>query len=77
MLAQQTGFEPHEFVHSTADSHIYVDQIPAVEEYLSRPKPASPRLMLNKAKDIFSYSLEDFSIVDYNPEPKIKMPVAV
>ena len=77
MLAQQTGFEPYEFVHSTVDSHIYVDQIPAVEEYLSRTKPHSPRLMLNKAKDIFSYSLEDFSIVDYNPESKIPMPVAV
>jgi thymidylate synthase len=77
MLAQQCGFEPYEFVHSTVDSHIYVDQIPAVEEYLSRNKPDSPRLNLNKAKDIFSYKIDDFNLVDYNPLPKIEMPVAV
>jgi len=77
MLAQQCGYEPYEFVHSTVDSHIYEDQIPAVEEYLSRPKPDSPQLQLNKADDIESYKTEDFKIVNYNPLPPIEIPVAV
>jgi len=77
MLAQQCGFEPWEFVHETVDSHIYIDQIPAVEEYLSRSKPPSPKLKLNKAADIYSYKPEDFVIEDYNPLPAMKVPVAV
>ena len=77
MLAQQTGLKPYEFVHSTVDSHIYEDQMDAVGEYLARPKPDSPRLQLNKAKDIYSYSTDDFELLDYLPEAKIKIPVAV
>lgn len=77
MVAQQTGFEPYEFIHWTADSHIYVNQIPAVEEYLSRSKPGSPTLNLRKAKDIDSYGVEDFDLKEYNPLPHIKIPVAV
>lgn len=77
MFAQQSGFTPHEFVHNTVDSHIYMNQISAVEEYLDRPKPDSPRLEVQKAKDIYSYTPDDFSLVDYTPEPMMKIPVAV
>ena len=77
MLAQQCGLEPYEFVHSTADSHVYEDQIPAIEEYLSRPKPDSPKLQIRKAADIYSYSIGDFVLLDYNPLEAIKIPVAV
>jgi len=77
MLAQQCGYEPYEFVHSTVDSHIYVNQIDAVKEYLARPKPDSPKLKLNKAEDIYSYKLDDFELLDYNPLAKIDIPVAV
>lgn len=77
MIAQQTDCVPHEFVHMTADSHIYEDQIPAVKEYLSRSPVDSPKLKINKAKDILSYKLEDFELTDYNPLSKIEIPVAV
>ena len=77
MLAQQCGFVPYEFVHSTVDSHIYVDQISAVEEYLGRDKPNSPKLVLRKAASITEYGVDDFKVVDYNPLPTIKIPVAV
>jgi thymidylate synthase len=77
MVAQQTGFTPWEFIHWTADSHIYLDQVEAVEEYLSRDKPGSPMLKLNKARDIDSYKVEDFELVGYNPLSHIKIPVAV
>jgi len=77
MVAQQLDLKPHEFVHSTVDSHIYVNQIEAVEEYLSRSKPDSPKIQINKAKDIYSYRPEDFNLLEYNPHPSIKMEVAV
>lgn len=78
MLAQQTNCKAHEFVHVTADSHIYEDQINGVKEYLSRTDtPSCPKVKINKASDIFSYKPEDFTVVDYNPLPKIDIPVAV
>ena len=77
MLAQQLGCEPHEFVHNTGDSHIYMDQIDAVEEYLSRPETDSPTLKLHPASDIFSYTMDDFEIENYAPQGPIKIPVAV
>ena len=77
MLAQQTGYTPHEFVHSTVDSHIYWDQIEAVEEYLSTPVIDSPKLTINNAPDIFSYKMEDFQLQGFQSGPVIKIPVAV
>ena len=77
MLAQQCGYEPHEFVHSVGDAHIYTNQIMQVESYLSREKPDSPKLNLNKAKDIDSYVLEDFEVENYNPLGPIAIPVEV
>jgi len=77
MIAQQTGFQAYEFVHNTVDSHIYWDQIPAIEEYLSLPTFVSPKLTINPAQDIFSYKLEDFVLHGYECGPKLEIPVAV
>jgi thymidylate synthase len=78
MIAQQTDCIASEFVHFTADSHIYESQIQSVEKYLSRENPPdSPKLLIKKAKDIFSYTVEDFELIDYNPLDKIEIPVAV
>lgn len=77
MLAQQTGYKPYQFIHHAEDAHIYLDQIDRVHEYLSREPKPSPKLTLNKAKDIFSYKVSDFVIQEYDPHPPIKMPVAV
>ncbi len=77
MIAQQTDCVPYEFIHMTADSHIYADQINAVKEYIATPVIDSPKLEIRKAKDIFSYTLDDFTLTDYNPGPKIDIPVAV
>jgi thymidylate synthase len=77
MLAQQTDCKAKEFVHMTADSHIYGDQIEAVKKYLDLPVVESPKLKINKAADIFSYQPSDFVISDFNTGPKIEIPVAV
>ena len=74
MLTQRS----YEFIHTTADSHIYVNQIEAVEEYLSRGKPDSPVLKIFATADsIEDYKPSDFVLEDYNPEPEIKFEVAV
>lgn len=77
MIAQQTDCIPHEFVHCTADSHIYGDQIEAVKEYLTLPVIESPKLKIKKAKDILSYTPEDFVLSDFKSGPKLEIPVAV
>lgn len=77
MFAQQADLKPYEFIHSTADSHIYVNQIKEVEEYLSRDVPVSPKLELVKASSIDEYKIQDFVITDYNPLSIIKIPVAI
>lgn len=77
MLAQQANMKTREFVHNMNDAHIYIDQIPMVDKYLEAKKPDSPKVRINKAKDIYSYIMEDFEVIDYNPGDKLDIPVAV
>jgi len=77
MLAQQTGYKPYQFIHHTEDAHIYVDQIDKVNEYLSRDPKPSPKLTLKKAEDIFSYTMDDFVVEEYDAHPPMRVPVAV
>lgn len=78
-IAQVTGLEPYEYIHTISDAHIYVDQIPAVEEMLKREPKAFPTMTINpEKKDIFEFRKEDFTLSDYIPHPGIKgIPVAI
>lgn len=78
-IAQATGMEAYEYIHTISDAHIYVDQIPAVEEMLKREPIAFPTMIIHPAKkDIFTFRKEDFTLSDYNPHPGIKgIPVAI
>lgn len=77
MIAQQLGCKPEKFVHFTADSHIYENQIEAVEKYLELPKIPSPKLEIKPAEDITQYTPEHFILRDYQSGPKLNIPVAV
>lgn len=79
MFAHVTNTEPYEFVHSASDAHIYVDQIPMVEELLAREsKPFPTVTMTNPHDSIFDFRKDDFELSDYDPHPPIKdIPVAV
>lgn len=77
MICQQTNLKPYELIHNVANAHVYENQIDSVKKYLSQPEVDSPKLELKKAKDIFSYSLEDFNIVNYNPGPIVKVPISI
>jgi thymidylate synthase len=75
MFAQQANMIPDELIGSLGDTHIYSNQIDEIKEQLKRDtdKYKAPKLKLNKAKDIFSYSIDDFEILDYESYPTIKM----
>ncbi len=80
MLAQVTGYEPGEYIHTISDAHIYVDQIPAVEELVKRETLPFPTMKLNNpTKDLFAFRVEDFELGDdYQAGDSIKdIPVAV
>lgn len=77
MIAQQVGMKPKTLTHCGAHFHIYKDHIPFVEEYLSRPTVKSPKLILNKKDSIYDYTADDFNLEEYNPLPRMKLPISV
>ena len=78
MVAQVCDLELGEFVHAFGDVHIYNNHEDQVLEQLSRSPKALPSMKINSSvKSLFDFTFEDFELVDYNPDPAIKAPVAV
>ncbi len=78
MMAQVCGLKPGEFVHTLGDAHLYSNHLEQTELQLSREPKALPRMLINPEVDnLFDFKFEDFELVDYDPHPHIKAPVAV
>ncbi len=78
MVAQVTGLEAGDFVHTLGDAHIYTNHFEQVEEQLSRTPRKLPRMLINPdVKDIFGFKYEDFTLEGYDPWPHIKAQVSV
>lgn len=78
MMAQVTDLKPGDFVHTLGDTHIYHNHFEQVKLQLSRePKPL-PTMKINPdVKDIFGFKYEDFELLNYDPYPGIKAPIAI
>ncbi len=78
MVAQVTGLEAGDFVHTLGDTHIYNDHIEQVKLQLTREPRQLPRMVINpEVKSIFDFKYEDFSLEGYDPHPHIKGKVSV
>jgi len=78
MMAQVCGLEYGDFVHTFGDAHIYTNHFEQVERLLSREPRAYPEMKLNQeVKDLFDFKYEDFELLNYDPHPGIKAPVAI
>ena len=78
MVAQVCGLEPGEFVHTTGDTHLYLNHMEQTDLQLSREPRPLPQMRLNPdVKNIFDFKYEDFELINYDPHPHIKGIVAV
>ena len=78
MMAQVTGLEAGEFIHTTGDTHLYSNHIEQAKLQLTRTPRPLPKMKINPdVKDLFAFKYEDFELVDYNPYPHISAEVAV
>lgn len=78
MMAQVCGYEVGEFIHTFGDAHIYNNHIEQLElQRVREPRPL-PKMILNpEVKNIFDFTFDDFTLVDYDPHPHIKGKVAI
>ena len=78
MMAQVTGLEAGDFVHTFGDAHLYLNHLEQTDLQLSRTPHALPTMRINPAvTDLFAFSFDDFELQGYDPHPHIKAPVAV
>lgn len=78
MVAQVCHLQPGDFVHTTGDTHLYLNHVEQAKLQLSRECRELPQIKINPAvKDIFEFTYNDFELINYNPHPHIKAPVAI
>jgi thymidylate synthase len=78
MVAQVCDLQPGDFVHTFGDLHLYQNHVEQAREQLSRECRPLPRIKLNPAiRRIENFRFEDFTLLDYDPHPSIKAPIAV
>ena len=78
MIAQVTGLEAYEFIHTLGDAHLYRNHLDQARLQLARAPRPLPRMRINpEVQDIFAFRYADFALEDYDPHPHIPAPVAV
>jgi len=78
MMAQVTGLAPGEFIHTLGDAHLYLNHLEQTHTQLTREPRSLPSLRLNpEKKSLLDFNFDDFELLNYDPHPAIKAPVAV
>jgi thymidylate synthase len=81
LIALELNMVPKELIHMSSHSHVYLNALDQAEEYLERsyslPVRVSPIINIKKANSIYNYTIDNFTIEEYDPYPSIKMPIAI
>ncbi len=78
MVAQVTGLQPGEFIHTFGDAHLYLNHLDQVEEQLQREPFSLPQMKINSdVNDVFGFTFDDFELVEYQAHPHISAPISV
>ena len=78
MVAKICGLQAYEFIHTFGDAHIYNNHLEQLNLQLSRTPRILPSMVLNpEVKNIFDFTFDDFTLVNYDPHPHIKGAVAI
>lgn len=78
MVAQVCGLRPGDFIHTTGDTHLYLNHLEQARLQLTRTPKSLPRMRINPdVKSIFDFKFEDFTLEDYDPYPHIAATVSV
>ena len=78
MIAQVTGLQPGEFIHTLGDAHLYSNHLEQAELQLSRNPYPLPQMILNpEVSSVFDFCFDDLQLVNYQSHPHIKGAVAV
>ena len=78
MMAQVTGYKPGDFIHTTGDTHLYLNHLEQARLQLTREPRPLPTMKINPdVKSIFDFRYEDFQLEGYDPHPHIKAEVSV
>ena len=78
LVAHECGLQVGDFIHTFGDAHLYVNHLDQIKEQLTRTPRQAPTLVLNPDKhDIFDFDMQDIKLLNYDPYPAIKAPVAV
>ena len=77
MIAQVTGLEPGEFVHTLGDAHLYLNHLDQAARQITREPYPLPTLRLADRTDLFAFAPEDVALEGYRAHPAIQAPIAV
>ena len=78
MMAQVCGLQPGDFIHTTGDTHLYLNHLEQAKEQLKRTPRALPKMVINpNVNSIFDFKYDDFTLEGYDPLPHIKAEVSV
>jgi len=78
MVAQVSGLQPGEFIHTFGDAHLYLNHVEQAQEQLTRaPRPLPTMRLRPDVTDLFAFRYEDFTLESYDPHPHIAGAVSV